>query len=170
MQFSYFGATADPDMPAWVLEGSAAALENRVYPELDDIVASLQLRAWFAAPDRPITDQSYGARLLWQYLDESYPALLPAFLTRLAGAPVGGAGRDAFADIVARVTGSPFDGVFLRYAVRVADEYAERIRPRARVGRRGHRSTVARSASTIWPSRREAPSASGSRGGVRRRR
>src|SRR5215217_4137091 len=41
VQFSYFPATADPDLAAWAVEGMAAAMESRVYPELDDIVSSL---------------------------------------------------------------------------------------------------------------------------------
>ena len=73
VQFSYFSAAADPAIPVWTLEGTAAAMERRVSPEIDDIVASLQLRRWFAAPQRPITAQSYGAQLLWERLDRRYP-------------------------------------------------------------------------------------------------
>src|SRR5262249_45677928 len=44
VQFSSFGPTRDPAIPGWALEGQAAAMEIRVYPELDDIVNGLQLR------------------------------------------------------------------------------------------------------------------------------
>ena len=70
VQFSYFRATADPDLPGWALEGMAAAMERRVHPELEDIVSSLQLRRWFEAPQRSITVQSYGTQLLWRFLVE----------------------------------------------------------------------------------------------------
>ena len=36
VQFSYFSRAEEPSIPSWVLEGSAAAMEGRVYPELDD--------------------------------------------------------------------------------------------------------------------------------------
>src|SRR5262249_1296737 len=38
VQYSYFGTNMEPFMPAWAVEGSAAAMEGRVYPVLDDIV------------------------------------------------------------------------------------------------------------------------------------
>jgi hypothetical protein len=81
-QFSYF-ADNDPVMPSWVLEGSAAAMENRVYPELDDIAAEIQLRKWFEATDRPVSEQSYGAQLLWGYLDRLCTSILPFYLSNL---------------------------------------------------------------------------------------
>ena len=91
VQFSYFKPTADPPLEPWVLEGTAAAMETRVHPGLEDIVASLQLRHWFAAPQTSLQDQSYGAQLLWRYLDERHPHLLPAYL-----AEAGSAGRAAY--------------------------------------------------------------------------
>src|SRR5919197_224083 len=73
VQFSYFAPTAEPNFADWALEGMAAAMEARVYPDLDDIVSSLQLRRWFAAPQQSITSQSYGSQLLWRFLDEHVP-------------------------------------------------------------------------------------------------
>src|SRR6266511_4655878 len=35
VQFSYFGPKRDPAIPTWILEGTAAAMESRLYPELD---------------------------------------------------------------------------------------------------------------------------------------
>ena len=142
-QFSYVPAQADPDLPGWVLEGSAAGLETRVFPELDDIVDSLQQRDWFVAADRPITVQTYGAQLLWRLLDRRYPGLLQAVLARMGAHPPAGAGRAVFAETFARVTGTPFTSAFLGYAVQTADEFSDRIRARARVGLDGYSSRVA---------------------------
>ena len=80
-QFSYLPRTTDPELAGWALEGMAAAMESRVYPDLDDIVSSLQLRRWFAAPQRSVTSQTYGSQLLWRFLDEHQPRLLHAYLT-----------------------------------------------------------------------------------------
>ena len=126
VQFSYFEPTEEPSIPSWALEGSAAAMEGRVYPELDDIVSSLQLRRWFAQPHRRLTAQSYGAQLFWRYLDEREPRLLPAYLQRLA-APRPGNAAPALAATYARVAGHPFAPVFDRFASWVAGEFAGRV-------------------------------------------
>jgi hypothetical protein len=128
VQFSYFSATEEPSIPAWVLEGSAAAMEDRVFPELDDIVSSLQLRRWFAQPHRRLTAQSYGSQLFWHYLDEREPRLLPAYLERLA-APRPGNAAPTLAATYARVAGHPFAPVFDRFASWVAGEFAGRVVP-----------------------------------------
>ena len=39
VQFSYFRPGTDPAIPTWILEGTAAALETRVNPQLDDLVS-----------------------------------------------------------------------------------------------------------------------------------
>jgi hypothetical protein len=128
VQFSYFSPTDEPSIPAWVLEGSAAAMEDQVFPELDDIVSSLQLRRWFAQPHRRLTAQSYGSQLFWRYLDEREPRLLPAYLERL-GAPRPGNAAPALAATYARVAGHPFAPVFGRFASWVAGEFAGRVVP-----------------------------------------
>jgi hypothetical protein len=128
VQFSYFSPTDEPSIPAWVLEGSAAAMEDRVFPELDDIVSSLQLRRWFAQPYRRLTAQSYGSQLFWRYVDEREPRLLPAYLERLA-APRPGNAAPALAATYARVAGRPFAPVFGRFASWVAGEFAGRVVP-----------------------------------------
>ena len=128
VQFSYFSPTDEPSIPAWVLEGSAAAMEDRVFPELDDIVSSLQLRRWFAQPHRRLTAQSYGSQLFWRYLDEREPRLLPAYLERLA-APRPGNTAPALAGTYARVARRPFAAVFGRFASWVAGEFAGRVTP-----------------------------------------
>jgi hypothetical protein len=128
VQFSYFSPAEEPSIPAWVLEGSAAAMEDRVFPELDDIVSSLQLRRWFSQPHRRLTAQSYGSQLFWRYVDEREPRLLPAYLQRLAG-PRPGNAAPALAAVYARVAGRPFAPVFGHFASWVAGEFAGRVTP-----------------------------------------
>ena len=128
VQFSYFGQ-AEPAIPTWILEGTAAALESRVNPRLDDLVSALQLRRWFSATERSITEQSYGAQLLWRRLDAEQPRLLPALFRRLAAEPVEGEGERAVAATYARVAGKPFAPAFHRFAVSVAGEHADSIEP-----------------------------------------
>jgi hypothetical protein len=129
VQFSYFGPGTDPAIPAWVLEGTAAALETRVNPELDDLVSTIQLRRWFQATDRSMVTQSYGSQLLWQRLDREQPRLLPALLTRLAARPVTGEGRGAVAATWERVAGAPFADAFHRFAVSVGTNRPEDVEP-----------------------------------------
>jgi hypothetical protein len=144
VQFSYFRRDEEPIIPAWALEGSAAAMERRVLPELADIVSALQLRRWFAAPNRSIATQSYGSQLLWERLDRLAPRLLPAYLERLGAKPVEDAGRAAFVATFARVAKRPFAPVFHRFVLSVADEHGTRIRPVAILGpRAGRVSAVA---------------------------
>jgi hypothetical protein len=128
VQFSYYPPTEDTPLPSWVLEGTAAAMEGRVYPQVRDLVTSLQLRHWFEAPQRSVTAQSYGAQLLWRYLDEREPGVLPAYLERLAQPrpPEPAAGLAA---TYARVAGAPFAPAFGRFAAWVESEHAADIRP-----------------------------------------
>ena len=135
VQFSYFGRDADPPIPTWILEGTAAALEQRANPELDDLVSTLQLRRWFAATDRSMTEQSYGAQLLWGQLDMEQPRFLPALLARLAAKPVSGEGQHAVATTFARVAGEPFAPAFHRFALTVARDHADEIQPARATGR-----------------------------------
>ncbi len=123
VQFSYF--RDEPPLEEWVLEGTAAAMETRVFPEVEDIVSSLQLRHWLAAPRQPVTAQSYGAQLLWHYLDERQPPLLPAYLGEIARHPERQAA--ALAALYGRVTHRPFARAFGGYAAWVAGEYGDRL-------------------------------------------
>jgi hypothetical protein len=135
VQFSYFGPNADPPIPTWILEGTAAALESRANPELDDLVTTLQLRRWFAATDRSLTEQSYGAQLLWGQLDAEQPRFLPALLARLASNPVSGEGQHAVATTFARVAAEPFAPAFHRFALSVARDHADELEPFRATGR-----------------------------------
>jgi hypothetical protein len=137
IQFSYVPPTADPELAAWALEGMAAAMETRVYPELADIVSSLQLRSWFDAPQRSITSESYGSQLLWRFLDERQPRLLAAYLVRSARAR-GDARGASLVSTYERVARAPFASEFGRFAVWVGDWYGDRLTPRRRLTRRDH--------------------------------
>lgn len=129
VQFAYFPADDAPAIPTWVLEGSAAALESRVFPELADGVSRIQLRRWLASPHRSIASQSYGAQLLWRRLDERRPDLLPALLGRLAARPPAGEGAGAFAETYRRVAGRPFGPAFHAFARAVAADHAGELTP-----------------------------------------
>jgi hypothetical protein len=130
VQFSYFAPTVDPPLDGWVLEGTAAAMETRVYPDVEDIVSSLQLRRWFADSGRSLTTQTYGAQLLWRYLDERQPALLPAYLAALAKRP-----SARLSSTFQEVTHRPFAPVFDAFAGWAAGRYGERLEHLPQLGR-----------------------------------
>ena len=109
-------------------------MESRVYPELDDIVSSLQLRRWFEAPQRSVTTQTYGAQLLWRFLDRRQPRLLPAYLARSARAP-GDTRAATLVSTYERVARRPFAAEFGRFAVWTADRYGDRLVPVRRLAR-----------------------------------
>ena len=121
VQFSYFGR-AEPVLPTWILEGTAAALERRVNPQLDDLVSTIQLRSWFSATERSMTERSYGAQLLWRWLDTEQPRFLPALFAGLAQHPVRGEGERVVADTYAQIAEHPFAGAFHRFAISVVAE------------------------------------------------
>jgi hypothetical protein len=129
VQFSYFARGAEPVLPTWILEGTAAGMEGRVYPELDDLVSSLQLRRWFTATQVPLTEQTYGAQLLWRYLDVREPGLLPALLQRLGSRPRQSDGLHTVGSIFRQVAGADLAPVFARFAFSVAAGHAAEIRP-----------------------------------------
>jgi hypothetical protein len=143
VQFSYFAPGSAVAIPAWTLEGSAAAMERRLHPELGDIVSTLQLRRWFAAPHRSITTQSYGAQLLWADLDRRYPRLLPAYLARLAARPARGEGAAELTDTFRRVAGKPFAPVFHTFALAAAAEHGNALTPVRSVSSGAVRGAVA---------------------------
>ena len=170
-QFSYLSPEADPELAGWALEGMAAAMESRVFPELDDIVSSLQLRHWFASPQRSVTSQSYGSQLLWRFLDERQPRLLPAYLARSVRAHEDANGV-SLVSTYERVAHAPFASVFGRFAVWTADWYGGRLTPLRRLARRGHAARLGRARwrSTISGCRgRRDPYRCGSRAAVVRR-
>jgi hypothetical protein len=130
VQFSYFKPAVDPPLEPWVLEGTAAAMETRVYPDVEDIVSSLQLRRWFADSGRSLTTQSYGAQLLWRYLDERQPGLVPAYLSALAARP-----STRLASTYERVTHRPFAPAFGAFGSWVAGRYGDRLEHLPQLGR-----------------------------------
>ena len=143
VQFSYFPADDAAALPPpWILEGTAAALETRVAPGLDDLVSTLQLRGWFAATGRSIVSQSYGSQLLWRSLDTEQPRFLPALLQRLAAEPAAGDGGGAVAATYARIAGRPFPQAFHRFAVALVGDYGDVIEPVFGLGPVAQRSAV----------------------------
>ena len=129
VQFSYFGRSGEPAIPTWILEGSASGIEARVYPELDDIVTSLQMRRWFSAPQSSLTHQSYGAQLLWLDLDREQPLFLPTLFRRLAARPAAGEGVETARSTFVDVAKAPFAPAFERFAVSAAADYGPAIEP-----------------------------------------
>jgi hypothetical protein len=103
-------------------------MEQGVYAQLADIVSSLQLRSWFDRSQASLTEQTYGSQLLWRYLDERRPHLLPSVLRRLAARP-GEPAAVGLAATYARTAGQPFAPAFGRFATWIAGEYAARITP-----------------------------------------
>jgi hypothetical protein len=136
VQFSYYALNTSPEVPQWVLEGSAAAMERRVYPELDDIVSILQTDLWLAAPQRSLSGASYGAQLFWRYIDERVPQLLPAYLRRLASHDHTESGVPELAETFRRVTEAQLGPTFHRFAVDVARDHAGRFAEHGRLRRR----------------------------------
>jgi hypothetical protein len=129
VQFSYFALNVAPDLPLWVSEGSAAAMESRVYPRLDDIVWALQTNVWLARPEQSLADESYGAQLFWSYVDERFPHLLPAYLRRLGARVHSPSGAPELAQTFRRVSGAPLGALFHRFSVSVAQRYGARLAP-----------------------------------------
>ena len=129
VQFSYFGRSAEPDIPTWILEGSASGIEARVYPDLNDLVSSIQMRRWLSATQVSLTQQSYGAQLLWFDLDREQPRFLPTLLRRLAAHPARGEGVEAVRSTFADVARAPFAPAFERFAVSAAADYDAAIEP-----------------------------------------
>jgi hypothetical protein len=129
VQFSYFSPRADPSIPTWILEGTAAALERRANPELDDLVSTIQVRRWLSASEQSITEQSYGAQLLWRQLDAEQPRLLPALFRRLAARPVRGEGESAVAATYAGIARKAFAQAFHGFAVSVLADHGDAIEP-----------------------------------------
>ena len=143
VQFSYFPADGAAALPApWILEGTAAALETRVAPELDDLVSTLQVSHWLAATGRSILSQSYGAQLLWRSFDVQEPRFLPAFFERLAAGPLSGDGVDAVGATYAQIAGTSFAQAFHRFAVAVAGDHGDLIEPAFSLGPAATRTAV----------------------------
>ncbi len=132
VQFSYFSPGQGAPLPSWVLEGTAAAVENSVYPELADLVTTLQLRPWFAAPQMSLMSQAYGAQILWRYLETHDPRVLPAFLASVAASiPSSFAAR--LTEVYARVAPRSFTWAFADFATWVAEDYGAQITPLKRL-------------------------------------
>ena len=96
----------------------------------------MQLGPWFAAPQITLTAQSYGAQLLWRYLDMHNPRVMPAFLASVAGSlPSSFAAR--LAEVYRRVAPSSFASVFAEFATWVAENDGTQITPLEHLAQRG---------------------------------
>lgn len=87
VQYAYVG---DGAFPAWAAEGTAVAMQTRVFPEIQDALTRDFLRAWLKEPWRPMHDgrkhcgRCYGAAWWWNYLLARSPNLLTAYFERLS--------------------------------------------------------------------------------------
>jgi hypothetical protein len=82
-----------------------------------------------------VTSQTYGAQLLWRFLDERQPRLLPAYLARSVGAH-GDARGTHLVSTYERVAQTPFAQAFGRFAVWTADRYRDLLTPLRRLAPR----------------------------------
>jgi hypothetical protein len=87
VQYAYVGGGA---FPAWAAEGTAVAMQMRVFPEIQEALTRDLLRAWLKEPWRPLHDgrehcgRCYGAAWWWNYLLARSPNLLTAYFERLS--------------------------------------------------------------------------------------
>jgi hypothetical protein len=87
VQYGYVGGGA---FPAWAAEGTAVAMQTRVFPEIREALTRDFLRAWLKEPWRPMHDgrehcgRCYGAAWWWNYLLARSPNLLTAYFERLS--------------------------------------------------------------------------------------
>ncbi len=136
VQFSYFSPKQGAPLPSWVLEGMAAAAEGSVYPNVADIASTLQLQPWFAAPQITLMAQSYGAQLLWRYLEVHDQRVVPAFLASAASSPPSSfAAR--LAEVYGRVAPRSFTSAFVDFATWVAENDGTQITPLESLALRG---------------------------------
>ena len=78
------------DMPRWVAEGTASAVEIVTFPDIDDVGLTGQIDSWLSEPWRELHDESngcercYGGAIWWYNLHRRDPGLLPSYFARLA--------------------------------------------------------------------------------------
>ena len=124
VQYAYVRGGA---FPAWAAEGTAVAMQARVYPEIRDALTQEFLRAWLKQPWRPMHDgrehcgRCYGAAWWWNYLLAKSPNLLPAYFERLSaaqrqGKPIYWGLRQLHELLVARKLGS-LNQAFARFSL-----------------------------------------------------
>jgi len=87
-QLSY---VPDGRIPAWAAEGSAAAMETYVYPQILDASTLLYVDAWLNQPWRSLYDQSqgcvhcYGGALWWRFVFGLGRHVMTEYFGRLYG-------------------------------------------------------------------------------------
>lgn len=88
VQFAY---VPNGELPRWVGEGQASAMEFIVYPEYEDLVSNQYLDGWLDEPWRPLYDERdscshcYGGSLWWYALHLADKGLIREYLGRLYG-------------------------------------------------------------------------------------
>jgi hypothetical protein len=88
VQYSY---TPKGDMPDWVAEGSATAMELNVYPDIDDVSTDQYIDEWLHETSRPLyddrfqCDRCYGDAIWWNWVYKEPGTLLQAYFGRLYG-------------------------------------------------------------------------------------
>lgn len=88
VQFAY---VPNGELPHWVGEGQASAMEFIVYPEYQDVVSDQYLDGWLDEPWRPLYDEQegcshcYGGSLWWYALHAADKTVIREYLGRLYG-------------------------------------------------------------------------------------
>ena len=87
-QYSY---VPDGDIPAWVAEGSATAMETYVYPQIVDAATFSLIDRWLDQPWRSLYDEArgcehcYGGALWWRFVFSMGNNIFPEYFGRLYG-------------------------------------------------------------------------------------
>ena len=87
IQYAYL---PDGDIPRWVAEGTASAIEFIAFPEVSDIGRLSSIDSWLEEPWRELHDESnscercYGGAIWWYNLHRRDPGLLPAYFDQLS--------------------------------------------------------------------------------------
>ena len=135
-------------MPCWVAEGTAAAAETFVFPELNEPLRRKQLDRWLAEPWRPLADTGedglefcYATAAWWRTLHDRDPGLLPAFFAELARTPHTGTGARRLGALTETRGLGPLGGVYAAFAESV---YRDSHRPKrfSRVNARKQQRTT----------------------------
>ena len=87
-QLSY---VPDGNIPHWVAEGSAVAMQTYVYPQIADLATFEYLDAWLTNPERSLYDEAancdhcYGGALWWRFVFGLGNHVLSDYFGRLYG-------------------------------------------------------------------------------------
>ncbi len=96
------------DFAGWLAEGTAVAMQRRVFPAIEDATTRVHLESWLKEPWLPIHDareqclRCYGSAWWWEYLERRSLGLIKTYLERLAASQQArrGFGLDALAALL----------------------------------------------------------------------